>query len=52
MPLFWEILEALGAALVVVGLALYELPLALIAAGLFLLIAAAAPRPQRSELRR
>lgn len=54
MRLFWEILEALGAALIVIGLALYTVPAALIAAGIFLLVAASAPRPQRvrSELRR
>lgn len=38
-----ELLEALGAVLVVAGLALWSLPISLVAAGLFLLAVANAP---------
>lgn len=38
-----ELIELLGAVLVVVGLALWSLPTALVAAGVFLLAAANAP---------
>lgn len=38
-----ELLEALGAVLVVAGLALWSLPVSLVAAGLFLVAVANAP---------
>lgn len=38
-----EVLEALGAVCVVAGLALWSLPISLLAAGLFLLVVANAP---------
>lgn len=38
-----ELLEALGAVLVVAGLVFWSLPIALITAGLFLLVVANAP---------
>jgi hypothetical protein len=42
------VLEALGAVLVVLGLGFLSLPVALIAAGLFLVVVANAPAADRS----
>jgi hypothetical protein len=44
-----ELLEALGACLVVLGLVFWSLPVALIAAGVFLVLAANAPLPKEQD---
>lgn len=46
-----ELLEALGACLVVLGLVFWSLPIGLIAAGLFLVVVANAPGAARPDAR-
>lgn len=47
-PALLEAAEALGAVLVVLGLVFWSLPVALVAAGAFLIVASAAPGSERS----